>query len=369
MPPRESSRAPPRDDSHASARPRQSTGSAAALCVVPETWARRVHWSQTAHVDRGQCVEYDAASRTREFVTTAVSPFDSRERLRRLLEGHRLGTLGGAHDALSARLVEEAGFDGVWASSFGISLATRCLPDVDLLTMSETLATVRNIRLAVQVPVVADCNAGWGNAINVIRLVHDFENAGVDGICVEDNRFPKRCSLYEDCVRQIVSAGEMAGKIRAAKRAQSHPAFVVIARCESLIANEGVSAALERADAYADAGADALLVHARAFEPLEEFVGSWCGGLPLVVVPTLFGHVPAEQLHRAGFRIAIYPNQAVRAAVTAMRDALVRLRESGRPQELDGRIATLGEIEELVRLDEVRAAEHDYIVAPAGFPD
>lgn len=281
----------------------------------------------------------------------------SRTRLRDLLGGDRLGIVGGAHDALSARLVAEAGFDGVWASSFGISLASRCLPDVDLLTMTETLAAARHMRLAVEIPLIVDCNAGWGNEINVTRLVREFEAAGIDGVCIEDNPYPKRCSLYEDWERTLIGPEEMAAKIRAAKLAQTDPEFVVVARCEALIADEGTEAALARVHAYADAGADALLVHARAFEPLAAVAAMWDGSLPLIAVPTLYGHVPADELRRTGIRIAIYPNQAVRAAVTAMRDVLRQLRDTGRPDAADERIATLAEIEHLVQLEQIRAIE------------
>jgi phosphoenolpyruvate phosphomutase len=285
----------------------------------------------------------------------------SRTVLRRLLETDDLAILGGAHDALSARLVEESGFEGVWASSFGISLASRCLPDLDLLTMSETLDTVRSIRQAVDVPVVADCNAGWGSAINVARLVSEFEGVGVDGICIEDNEYPKRCSLYEDENRSLVSTATMSGKVRAAKATQKDERFVVIARCEALIADEGLGSALERASAYAEAGADAVLVHARDFEPLAEFVDTWDGAAPLVVVPTLFGHVTADELREAGFRIAIFPNHPVRAAITAMRETLGELRRTGRITSVEGSIATLADVEEIVRLDAITEAERTYV--------
>src|SRR5436305_8702508 len=132
-----------------------------------------------------------------------------RKKLRSLLNREEIGLLAGAHDALSARLVEEAGFDGVWASSFGLSLASRCVPDVDLVGQAESLEITANMIRAVEVPVVADCNTGFGNAINVIHMTRDYESVGVAGICIEDNCFPKRCSLYDRKSRELVSKAEM----------------------------------------------------------------------------------------------------------------------------------------------------------------
>lgn len=287
---------------------------------------------------------------------------DPRVVLRSLLSGTSIALLGGAHDALSAKIVENEQFDGVWASSFGISLASRCMPDVDLLTMTESLDITRNMVAAVDdVPVVADCNAGYGNAINVMRMVRDFESAGVAGIAIEDNLYPKRCSLYENCERQLVSLEDMVGKIQAAKAVQRDPNFVLIARTEALIADEGVQAALERAAAYAEAGADALLIHAKAFPLLEDFTQKWQGDCPLVVVPTLFSDVSLSELEARGFRLGIFANQAVRAAIRAMRIALRSMRLDGTASTVEDQIEPLSEVNRLVDLDAVRQAEVDFV--------
>jgi len=280
--------------------------------------------------------------------------------LRTLMSGSRIVALGGAHDALSARIVEECAFDGVWVSSFGISLARRCLPDADLLTMTETLEENRDIVSAVQVPVVADCNTGFGGVVNVMRMVAEFDGAGVAGVCMEDYVFPKRCSLYEGQTRQLVSCGEMAAKIRAAKAAQRDPQFVVIARTEALIAGMGVDAAIERATAYAEAGADALLVHSRTFPLLRQFAEVWDGRAPLVVVPTLFPDVTLEQLESCGFRIAIFANQAVRAAIRAMRETMRTVRVTGVARSVDDSIVPLADAYELTRLKEMEDTERRF---------
>jgi phosphoenolpyruvate phosphomutase len=217
----------------------------------------------------------------------------------------------------------------------------------------------------VRVPVLADGNAGFGNAINVMRLVRELEAAGAGGVCIEDNPFPKRCSLYEGWRRELVPAAEMAGKVRAAQAAKRGQDFVVVARIESLIADEGVDVALERAEAYAKAGADALLVHGRQFESLARFTDGWRGGLPLIAVPTLYPHVDLADLARAGFRAVIFPNQAVRAAASAMRSALQTMLSTGRCGSVSSEIAPLSDIEDLVGLDDLREAEAAFAAVEA----
>src|SRR5262247_1823193 len=184
------------------------------------------------------------------------------EGLLRLLGGDRVVLAAGAHDALSAKLADEAGFDAIWASGFGIS-AVQGVPDANILTLTETLEAVRRICDAVAVPVVADCDNGYGNAINVMRTASEFERAGAAGICIEDNEFPKRCSFYAGVRRDLVATEEHARKIEAAVSARRNRGFAVIARTEALICGLGLDEALTRATAYAAAGADAVLVHSK----------------------------------------------------------------------------------------------------------
>src|SRR5438094_10109512 len=207
--------------------------------------------------------------------------------LRELLRRPGPALVLGAHDALSAKLAEEVGFDAICASGFGIS-AVNALPDANILTMSETLDAVRRMSDAVRIPVIADCDNGFGNAINVMRTVGEFERAGAAGVCIEDNDFPKRCSFYAGVRRDLVAVDEHARKIEAATAARRNPAFAVIARTEALIAGLGVEEALGRARAYAAAGADAVLVHSKArdFGELAAFAAAWDGRVPLAAVPT-----------------------------------------------------------------------------------
>jgi phosphoenolpyruvate phosphomutase len=275
----------------------------------------------------------------------------------------------GAHDALSAKLAEQAGFDAIWASGFGIS-AVQAVPDANILTLTETLDAVRRICDAVRIPVVADCDNGYGNAINVMRTASEFERAGAAGICIEDNEFPKRCSFYSGVRRELVPVEEHARKIEAATAARRSRDFAVIARTEALIAGLGLEEALTRARAYARAGADAILVHSKArdFGELARFGARWDLDVPLVAVPTTYPGVGPGELGRAGFRMAIFANQALRAAIVAMREVLARLRREGRAAAVEDRIAPLEDVYALVGVPELKAAERRFLAAGASPP-
>jgi phosphoenolpyruvate phosphomutase len=281
-----------------------------------------------------------------------------------LLRGERIVLVAGAHDALSAKLAEEAGFDAIWASGFGIS-AVQAVPDANILTLTETLEAVRRMVDAVGIPVIADCDNGYGNAINVMRTAGEFERAGAAGICIEDNEFPKRCSFYAGVRRDLVAAEEHARKIEAATAARRDSAFLVIARTEALIVGLGLDEALRRARAYADAGADAVLVHSKSsnFKELSEFARAWDRPVPLVAVPTTYAGVSAVELEAAGFWMAIFANQALRSAIVAMRETLRELRRTGRAAAVEDRIAPLEDVYALVGVPELKANEQRFLFA------
>ncbi len=285
----------------------------------------------------------------------------------------------GAHDALSAKLIQQAGFDAIWASGFGISAALKCIPDASFITPTEQLEVERNMAEAVTIPIIADCDTGYGNALNVMRTVTDRERAGVAAICIEDNVFPKRCSFYAGVRRELISIEEHCGKIQAAKAAQTVPDFMVIARTEALIAGWGQEEALTRAEAYAGAGADAVLIHSKSptFDELKAVAKAWSGRVPLVVVPTIFDGVTAAELEEAGFKIVIYANQAIRAGIKAMRDALDVIKQDTRPGSVNDRIVKLKEVYDLVGVPRMEEDERRFlpvggekltaIIAAAGF--
>ena len=285
-------------------------------------------------------------------------------RLRQPRPDHPVLLAAGAHDALSAKLAEEAGFDAIWASGFGIS-AVQAVPDANILTLTETLDAVRRICDAVDIPVVADCDNGYGNAINVMRTVTEFERAGAAGICIEDNEFPKRCSFYAGVRRDLVAPEEHARKVQAAVEARRSREFVVIARTEALIAGMGLDEAMLRARLYAEAGADAVLVHSKAkdFAELSEFGSKWTLPVPLVAVPTTYPDVSVEELAARGFRLAIFANQPLRAAIVAIRDCLQRMRASQTIASVERDIVPLEEVYRLVGVPELKANEKRFLFA------
>jgi phosphoenolpyruvate phosphomutase len=288
--------------------------------------------------------------------------------LRSLLEGSRALVLAGAHDALTARLAEEAGFDAVWASGFEIS-ASHGVPDASLLTMTDMLAAAQHMDAAVGVPIVADCDGGFGNAINTIHMVRAYERAGIAGLCIEDSVFPKRCSLYAAQQRELTDIDEQALKIRAACEVR-RLGTVIIARTEAFVAGLSLADALARAHAYADAGADAILVHSNrdTADEVLSFAERWDRPLPLVAVPTTYGEIHVDDLWRAGFRMVIFANQGLRAAVQSVRSTLQHLRRAGRAGAVDDRIVPLTDVFALVRLDELRADERRYLNRGIGVP-
>lgn len=300
-------------------------------------------------------------------------------RLRQLLRQPGIIKAVGAHDALSAKLIERAGFDAIWASGFAISASLKCIPDASFITSSEQLEVERNIAEAVGIPIIADCDTGYGNALNVMRTVNDQERAGVAAICIEDNVYPKRCSFYAGVRRELIPLEEHCGKIKAAKAAQLTPDFVVIARTEALIAGWGQEEALRRAEAYAEAGADAVLIHSKSptFDELKTVAKAWSGRVPLVVVPTIFDQVTTAELEDAGFKIVIYANQMVRASIRAMRDTLAVIKKDTRPGSVNDQIVKLKEVYDIVGVPQMEQDERKFlpvggekitaIIAAAGF--
>ncbi len=300
-------------------------------------------------------------------------------RLREMLRRPGIIKAVGAHDALSAKLIERAGFDAVWASGFAISASLKCIPDASFIDSSEQLGVERRMAEAITIPIIADCDTGYGNALNVMRTVNDRERAGVAAICIEDNVYPKRCSFYAGVRRELIPVDEHCSKIKAAKAAQTVPDFVVIARTEALIAGWGQEEALTRAEAYAEAGADAVLIHSKSptFDELKTVAKAWSGRVPLVVVPTIFDGVTAEELEDGGFKIVIYANQMVRASIRAMRDALTVIKKDTRPGSVNDQIVKLKEVYEVVGVPQMEEDEKRFlpvgsekitvIIAAAGF--
>jgi phosphoenolpyruvate phosphomutase len=289
-----------------------------------------------------------------------------RMRLRSGLTGDAPVVAVGAHDAMSARLIGHYDFDAVWVSGFGVSAMAYGLPDLNLITMSETLAVTRAIESVTDLPVVVDCDNGFGGFSNVVRTAVEFDRAGVAAVCIEDNLFPKRNSLYQgQSKRELIPTREQARRLKAAVEGKDSEAFVVIARVEALIAKHGVEAAMERATAYAEAGADAILIHSKdkTLTEITEFLDAWhSAGIdkPLVAVPTLFPDYTADELYDKGFSMVILANQPMRAAVKAMEETLDVLEKQRKPAAADPTIASVDHVFDLVETTEtIRAEEGD----------
>ena len=265
----------------------------------------------------------------------------------------------GAHNGLSGKIGEEAGFEGLWASGFEIS-ASYAVPDANILTMAENLHAAQMMNNSTTIPVIADCDNGYGNAINVIRCVEEYERAGIAAICMEDNVFPKRCSFYAGVKRELSPVEEHAGKIRAAKATQKNPDFMVIARTEALIAGWGMEEALMRGRAYADAGADMVLIHSKSKDPDEviSFARQWDRpNTPLVCVPTIYKGTTVDQLHAAGFKLIIFANHAVRSSIKAMTETLTTLKREMYTGSVEDKVVPLERVYQLVGVDKMKTEE------------
>jgi 2,3-dimethylmalate lyase len=286
-------------------------------------------------------------------------PMTPRQRLRELIARGGYTMVPGAYDTLTARLVEQAGFDAVYLTGGGYSRASG-YPDIGLLTMSENLAFIGRTVEAVQIPVIADADTGYGNAVNVIRTVREYEKSGVAGFHIEDQVSPKKCGHYEG--KAVIPCAEMVGKIRAAVDTRRDPDLVIIARSDAR-AVEGLQAAIDRVNACLEAGADVGFVEAP--QNLEELriVGRSLSKPALVNVfeGGKTPMVPARDLEAMGFRLGIYPSQTHRAAIRAAQKVLAALKQDGDTTRVEPDLATFQEREEAVGTAAWRALEEKYL--------
>jgi 2-methylisocitrate lyase-like PEP mutase family enzyme len=283
----------------------------------------------------------------------------SRARLRALLAGPEPLMAPGAYDALSARLIEQAGFDVVYMTGFGTTASLIGRPDVGLLTGAEMVDNARRIVSAVDVPVIADADTGYGNALNVLRTVQLYEQAGVAGIQLEDQVAPKKCGHMSG--KAVIQTSEMVGKVRAAVAARQDPDLVVIARTDAVAVN-GIADAVARGRAYAEAGADLLFVEAPASEADIEAVAAELRGVaPLVFNWAEGGRTPPLPLARVaelGFSLVIYPIGTLLAATAGIQSLLATLKADGVPS-LSG-LPTFEGFTELIGLPEVQQLEQRF---------
>lgn len=268
-----------------------------------------------------------------------------------------------AHSPLSAVLAEEAGFDGLWASGFELS-ALYGLPDMSLISMTQHLDMLRAIASRSSLPIVADIDTGYGNAINVIHAISEYEHAGASAVVIEDKTFPKVTSLAAGGRQELLPVAEFRGKIEAAISTRPDPDFLVIARTEALIAGLGEEEALARAKAYTQAGADMILIHSKNKDPseIESFARAWDGDVPLTIVPNAYPELDAPRIQALGnIRMVIYGNYGIRAATTAMQDTFRRIIADGGVHNVHKDIIPVEEIFRLQGMEKAKADEKRFL--------
>jgi phosphoenolpyruvate phosphomutase len=266
----------------------------------------------------------------------------------------------GAHDGLSATIAAYEGFPALWASGLCISTSLG-VRDSSEASWTQLLGVVETMTEAVRVPVLVDGDTGHGTYETARRFARRSERIGAAGVCFEDKTFPKVNSYFGNG-HALAPIAEFCGKIAACKDAQADPDFVLVARTEALICGRSMTEALERADAYSDAGADALFIHSRQSTAAEiaEFTRRWSGRLPLLVSPTTYPSTTLDVFSRMGVAGVIWANQSMRAAFAAMRDTCRQVRRAGGIGEVERTVAPLTDIFALLRYDQLRLEEELY---------
>jgi 2-methylisocitrate lyase-like PEP mutase family enzyme len=283
-----------------------------------------------------------------------------RQTLKKLLQRDKLLVAPGCFDGLSARLVEEAGFEAAYLSG-GAVARSMGIPDIGLVTMSEAIERAAQVVSAIKVPIIADADTGYGNAVNLVRTVREFERIGVAAIHIEDQITPKRCGHLDG--KEVVALQEMEQKLAAALATRTDPDFCIIARTDARGVN-GFDDAIERARAFAKLRVDAIFVEAPQSEEELAEIPRRLPGVPLLVNVFKGGKtpmLPMERLQQMGYRIAIYPSETQRAAIHAIRNALATLKHEGTTESIDATLTTFKERDRVVGLDEWQKIEKNYL--------
>src|SRR5271168_888009 len=288
-------------------------------------------------------------------------------KLRQMLQSAELEFLMEAHNGLSARIVREAGFKGIWASGLSIS-AQFGVRDNNEASWTQVVDMLEFMADASDLPILLDGDTGYGNFNNMRRLVRKLEQRGIAGVCIEDKQFPKTNSFLNGERQQLADIDEFAGKIAAGKDTQTDANFSIVARVEALIAGRGMEEALRRAEAYRRAGADAILIHSKLSKADEivTFAREWARRSPLVIVPTKYYSTPTDVFRKAGISTVIWANHLVRAAASAMQSVAKEIHESQTLVNVEDRIVPVNELFRLQDADEYSAAERLYLSTSAG---
>jgi phosphoenolpyruvate phosphomutase len=285
-------------------------------------------------------------------------------KLRQMLQSAELEFLMEAHNGLSARIVKEAGFKGIWGSGLSIS-AQFGVRDNNEASWTQVVDNLEFMADASDLPILLDGDTGYGNFNNMRRLVRKLEQRGIAGVCIEDKQFPKTNSFLNGERQPLADIEEFVGKIAAGKDTQTDSNFSIVARVEALIAGWGMEEALRRAEAYRLAGADAILIHSKLSKPDEivTFAREWARRSPLVIVPTKYYSTPTDVFRKAGISTVIWANHLVRSAASAMQSVAKEIYESQTLVNVEDRIASVNELFRLQDADEYSAAEKIYLSA------
>lgn len=284
-------------------------------------------------------------------------------KLKEMFQSKDLRFLMEAHNGLSAKIVEEAGFEGIWGSGLSIS-AQLGVRDSNEASWTQVLEVCEHMADNSSIPILLDADTGYGNFNNARLLVKKLEQRGVAGACVEDKLFPKTNSLLSDSeAKPLAPIDEFAAKIRCMKDHQTDPDFQVVARVEAFIAGWGVDEALKRAEAYVEAGADAILMHSKKSDPsdIEAFVKEWKNRHPLIIVPTKFYTTPTDQFREWGVSTVIWANHNMRACISAMQATTKSIYENQSLIEVEPKVVPVKEVFRLQNQAELTAAEKKYL--------
>lgn len=291
--------------------------------------------------------------------TPAIS---TAKQFRRLLTSDQLEFICEAHNGLSAKIVEEAGFKGIWGSGLSIS-AQFGVRDNNEASWTQVLENLEFMSDAVRIPILLDGDTGYGNFNNMQRLVRKLEQRNIAAVCIEDKLFPKTNSFIKGGAQPLADIQEFCGKIKAGKDAQTDPDFSIIARVEAFICGWGLAEALRRAEAYHAAGADGILIHSALSVPDEilAFKQEWGNRCPVVIVPTKYYATPTEVFRQQGISIVIWANHLLRSAVAAMQKTARTLKEQQHLLSIEDKVAPVSEIFRLQNAGELQEAEERYL--------
>jgi len=281
---------------------------------------------------------------------------------KQMLTSNQLEFILEAHNGMSAKIVEEAGFKGIWGSGLAISAALG-VRDNNEASWTQVLEVIEFMSDATNIPILLDADTGYGNFNNVRRLVKKLEQRKIAAMCIEDKLFPKTNSFINGEAQELAKIDEFSGKIKAAKDTQEDPDFCVVARIEAFIAGWGLSEALKRAEAYNKAGADALLVHSKkdTAEDIFDFMKEWKDTCPVVIVPTMYHSTPTEEFQKCGVSLIIWANHLMRSSIKAMQLTASKIYNDKSLTSVEKEIVPVKEIFRLQNADELKNAEKVYL--------